>query len=123
MSVLFFSMNSLVYATDNMRCGTKLVSIGDSKAEVLLKCGEPLLKETIAFRKQTEYGEMAETHPLLLKYGMLKKDKNGVVIAGRESSVTLPVDQWTYHLGKGKFLRILLFEGGKLVAIDSGDRM
>ena len=120
--LLLLATTSISYAADNMRCGTKLVSIGDSKAEVLLKCGEPMLQETIAFKEQTEYGELAQKYPLLLKHGLLKKNSDGVVIGGRKSTVTLPVDQWTYNLGKGRFLRMLLFEGGKLVAIESGDR-
>ena len=39
---------------DSMRCGNKLISTGDKKAEVLIKCGEPLTQETIAIEEETE---------------------------------------------------------------------
>lgn len=106
----------------HMRCGTKLVSLGDSKAEVLINCGEPLLKETIAIREDTEYSELRATYPLLEKNGLLK-EKDTAAAAGSKSSLTLPIDQWTYNIGSGKFLRLLIFQGGRLVAIEKGDRM
>lgn len=106
---------------DSMRCGNKLVSIGDRKAEVLIKCGEPMLRETIAIEQKAEYAELALKYPLLYKHGLLKNEE-GMVI-GKDTSVTYSVDQWTYHLGQGKFLRTLIFKGGQLVAIDHGERM
>ena len=109
-----------IYA-DSMRCGNSLISIGDIKAEILIKCGEPMTKETIAIEENTEYAELALKYPLLYKHGMLK-NRSGAVI-GSETSITQSIDQWTYNLGEGKFLRILYFEGGELVAIKDGDRM
>lgn len=106
---------------DSMRCGNKLVSINDTKAEVLIKCGEPLTQETIAIEEKAEYAELALKYPLLYKHGLLKNNK-GLTI-GKESSVTQSIDQWVYHVGEGKFLRILYFEGGKLAVIEDGDRM
>lgn len=109
-------------ADHHMRCGTKLVSIGDTKAEVLLACGEPLLKETIAIQQETEHSEFhAENYPLLVKHGLIKRD--GSASAGSESSIAFPIDQWTYNIGAGKFLRILIFQGGRLAVIENGDRM
>lgn len=118
--LLLLPMMSNSYA-DSMRCGNKLVSIGDTKAEILLKCGEPLTQDTIAIEENTEYAELALKYPLLYKHGLLK-NRNGVVI-GSETTITQSIDQWTYHLGQGKFLRILIFEGGQLIAIEDGDRM
>lgn len=106
---------------DSMRCGNKLVSTGDKKAEVLIKCGEPLLRETIAIEEKAEYAELALKYPLLYKHGLLK-NRDGAVI-GRETSISRPIDQWTYHMGQGQFLRILIFNGGELIAIEDGDRM
>ena len=106
---------------DSMRCGNKLISIGDKKAEVLVKCGEPLMQETIAIEEKAEYAQLALKYPLLYKHGMLKKNNDAVI--GKESTTTYSIDQWTYHMGQGKFLRILYFEGGELVSIVDGDRM
>lgn len=114
---------TIVHAADHhMRCGTKLVSLGDTKAEVLLTCGEPLLKETIAIQEETQYSELRAKYPLLDKNGLFEHDGGNASI-GSESSVSLPIDQWTYHMGTGKFLRILIFQGGRLVVIEKGDRM
>ncbi|HYA13895.1 MAG TPA: DUF2845 domain-containing protein [Syntrophales bacterium] len=35
----------VAYASDSFRCGNDIVSLGDSKVEVLTKCGEPISKE------------------------------------------------------------------------------
>ena len=106
---------------DSMRCGGKLVTLGDSKAKTIINCGEPFMKETIAVAEKTEYSELALKHPLLYKHGLLK-DSNGAVI-GSKTSVSQSIDQWTYNLGQGTFLRVLYFEGGQLVAIADGDRI
>lgn len=106
---------------DSMRCGNKLVSTGDKKAEVLIKCGEPLLQETIAIEEKKEYAVLALKYPLLYKRGLLKSNNDAVI--GKETTISQSIDQWTYNLGQGKFLRILYFEGGELVAITDGDRM
>jgi len=106
---------------DGMRCGNNLISTGDTKAEVLIKCGEPLTTETIAIEENSEFAELAIKYPLLYKHGLLKSKKGAVI--GRETTISQSIDQWTYHLGEGKFLRILYFEGGQLVAVKDGDRM
>ena len=33
-----------------MRCGNKIVSVGNTKAEVVLKCGEPFYRNIIAVK-------------------------------------------------------------------------
>jgi len=111
----------VIQASDSMRCGNSLVSVGDHKAEILIKCGEPFLQETIAVHEATDYSELALKYPLLYKHGLLR-DKSGVVISS-ESSVSQPIDQWTYHMGSGQFLKFLIFQGGTLISIDDGERM
>lgn len=90
---------SISYA-DTMKCGTKLVSDGDSKAKVLLRCGEPFLREFVGEKtiRSRTYGG----------YGIKSK--------------TVPVERWTYILGQRKFMRILTFEADTLVKIELGDK-
>jgi hypothetical protein len=45
--VLLFLVLIATSAVSGLRCGTKLVNVGDTKLEVLAKCGEPDLKEII----------------------------------------------------------------------------
>ncbi len=42
LSIVFFTSMSFA---DSMECGNRLISDGDKKYEVLLKCGKPFFKE------------------------------------------------------------------------------
>ena len=42
-AILITVISTVSFAAGSMRCGTRLVSPGDTKAEVLLMCGEPML--------------------------------------------------------------------------------
>lgn len=79
-----------------MRCGNRLVSRGDSKAEVFIKCGEPSFSEVIAIEAGPGIGF---------------------------SALKVPVEQWTYNQGPNTFLKILTFKGGKLDDISEGERV
>jgi hypothetical protein len=86
----------------SLRCKSDLVSVGDSRASVLVKCGEPVVKD--AFCKPIE----------------------APVGGAPGSPVVVPcesVDEWTYNPGYGQFMTTLRFESGKLVAIKYGDRV
>jgi hypothetical protein len=88
------------------RCEKDLVHIGDAKASALLKCGEPVVKDT--FCKPVEAKDLA-----------IPQDSKGLV-------VNVPcetVDEWTYNPGVGQFLTTLRFESGKLVTISYGKRV
>lgn len=79
-----------------MRCGNRIVGEGDTKAEVLVKCGQPLLREYIGEDVEIEYG-----------YGTYRKRI---------------VEEWTYNFGPSKFMQILHFRGNKLIEIRNGDK-
>ena len=38
------------HAISTMRCGSALISVGDSTAEVLIKCGEPFTRDQVGVR-------------------------------------------------------------------------
>lgn len=81
------------------RCGNKLVAIGDTKAEVLAKCGKPDL---------IEKDEMREV--------LTSTDKDDL----QEITTTTRVETWTYDLGSNRFMKILTFEGSRLTNIEDG---
>ena len=92
-------------SAQSLRCRGDLVATGDSPAAVLLKCGEPVVKESFC-------------KPLPQP------------VAGNPTGATVVngvpcenVDEWTYNPGYGQFLTTLRFEGGKIVAITYGDRV
>jgi len=85
------------------RCGSGMVSVGDSKGKVLIECGKPTFKEKVADR-ETRYAS------------------TGKSTKGKSGKTTKTVEQWTYNCGKDDFIYILTFEGGKLIREDTDGR-
>jgi hypothetical protein len=111
---LFFSL-SLAYAQD-FRCGsasrggTHIVKTGESKADVLMKCGEPMMRDEAGsdtrgrFSTSTIYRGSQSTS------------------FGRYKESTARVELWYYNCGEGKFNRVLEFHGGILKFIHRSDQ-
>ena len=98
---------------DSMRCSSKLVMVGETKVEVVLKCGEPTLREKI-------------THSTSVKKSGKKssgktsgKSSGGASKSEERSRVD---EQWTYDLGPRDFVYTLTFEGVELKSIGRGGR-
>jgi len=81
------------------RCGNKLVAIGDTKGEVLAKCGKP---DLIAKDEMREVLSSADEDNL------------------QQITSTTRVETWTYDLGPNRFIKILTFEGARLTRIEDG---
>ena len=77
--------------------------MGDSKADVLTKCGEPIYKEKVG--RQTT-GRVTTR----LKSLNSAKHKYKETETNRE--------QWLMNVGSGQFFRVLTFEGWELVKIE-----
>jgi len=71
-----------------MRCGTKLVELGETPGEVSAKCGAPS-------------SASSRMEPRMLG--------NAVVY--------LAIDEWTYRGGAGDFARLLTFENARLASV------
>ena len=100
-------------AVDSMRCGSKLVMIGESKVEVASKCGEPTLREKITHSTTVKKSGK--------KSGQKSSKKSGG--DGSKSEERSRVDeQWTYDLGPRDFIYTLTFEGVELKSIGRGGR-
>lgn len=78
-----------------LRCGNALVSEGDSTADLLLKCGKPLLVEPL-------------TLSALSKQGQLTQIQTG--------------ELWTMDMGKGKFMQRVTVSNGIIQKIEDGPR-
>ena len=101
------SAPSAFASTQTFRCKNDLVSVGDSKASVLQKCGEPVVKDS--FCKPVEAATTTSGSP-----------KNATVVS---VNACQPVDDWTYNPGRGQFMTSLKFESGKLTSITYGERV
>jgi Protein of unknown function (DUF2845) len=95
-------------SAQSFRCKNDLVSVGDARAAVLLKCGEPVVRDTHCKRPDP-------AHPVV---PALRPDGTPVRVVSCEH-----VDEWTYNPGYGQFMTTLRFEHGKLAAITYGDRV
>ncbi len=85
-------------ADDSFRCGTRIVSVGDAKAEVLLRCGAPDWRDDWS-------EQLIET-----------------LTPATERRITIAREVWLYDLGPTAFQRILTFENGRLNDIATGER-
>jgi Protein of unknown function (DUF2845) len=88
-------------ADDTMRCGTRIVSVGDGKDRVRSLCGEPT---SVAFVGTIGRRSYPDYDPYDYSY------------VG-PAWVELPVELWTYNFGSTKLLRKLRFVGDELVEI------
>ncbi|VVO43433.1 DUF2845 domain-containing protein [Pseudomonas fluorescens] len=44
-------------AADTLRCGSQLVSVGDRSGEVLHKCGEPVSRDVLGYKRSPDRRE------------------------------------------------------------------
>ncbi len=119
--VLVFPLALVVVATtavaDSMRCGSYVVSDGDSQSRVLDLCGEPRrawqdgFVEQVVRRNDRYYDPSTtpQTYPNLPGYET-------------EIRRLIPVYKWEYNLGRGTFLKTLVFQGDILAQIIDGPR-
>ena len=84
-----------------MRCGVSLVAQGQWTYEVLERCGEPV-----------------EQHVKTILLGV----NNGYLISGFAAAASIVVEEWVYDLGPHRLRRLLRFEDGQLVRIETLDR-
>ena len=81
--------NQAPISPDTLRCRNELIITGETKVDVLAKCGQPLLREMVGEdRIRTPYGDEIRS-----------------------------IEEWTYNFGTTDFVYVLTFEGGRLIQI------
>lgn len=93
-----FAPNALA---DAMRCGSRLVTLGDSRAEVRTLCGEPTDIETRAILRRPTYW------------------LDGRIVYYGDGYVEVPVEIWLYNFGPYKLQRIVRFIDGRVEEIET----
>ena len=78
-----------------LRCHNSVLTVGDSSAELLLKCGKPLLVEPLTASALSRDGELTQIN------------------AG---------ERWTFDMGKGYFMQIVTLQNGVIQKIEDGPR-
>ena len=80
------------------RCHNDLITVGDTKNEVLRKCKSPLARES-SYERWTTFRD-----------------------DGSERSKKIPLEEWLYNPGPDQFMTILHFRYDELVKIESKGR-
>jgi hypothetical protein len=117
---LIFSLLILIILTTAgpsfaFRCGTSVISAGDTKHRVLQQCGEPdYIDSWEEVRILKNYGSTLGFDPRTRPYGEYREP-----ILVKEY---VTIDVWTYNRGSARFIRYLTFEKGILKEINTGDR-
>lgn len=88
-------------ADGSLRCSGGLVSVGDSKLDLVGKCGWPTLEER-------QEGGHTVAH---------REWRGGAWLNHR---VTAATERWTYDFGSNQFIQIVVLELGKIVRIERG---
>lgn len=98
-------------SVSRFECGSRLVAVGDSRFEVLRKCGEPSWRDAWEEERLERVGGVpyfngspfyASRVPILVNVHVL-------------------VEEWVYNRGPTRFMRVLRFENNRLIDIQVGD--
>ncbi|MDP2901599.1 MAG: DUF2845 domain-containing protein [Methylovulum sp.] len=105
-------------ATFALRCGHALVDLGDYKADVIDKCGEPESIEThIESRGESNFASGSQSNH--------RRSYSGAAVGfGQQHYVEIEVivEEWIYDFGRRRLQQYLRFENGKLKEIKSVGR-
>jgi len=98
-----------LHADDGFRCATgRLVSVGDRMGEVRDRCGSPdataqrVEKHRVKHRLPRRVGDIVESYI-------------------EEVEIEVPLEEWTYDLGRGSFTRYVTFANGVVINVVTGD--
>jgi hypothetical protein len=109
---IVFGLADLCFA---FRCGTQLISEGDTKYEVTHKCGDPAnIESWEEERIQRDYGLRREYDSRSGRYSWYR--------APFLVNEKVRIEEWTYNPGPTEFIRYLRFENGILTNISTGDK-
>jgi hypothetical protein len=97
--------------TGGLRCGTQLVSLGDTQYDVQATCGPPDSRQ-----------QRTEVRTVRHQVRVPCADRRAWCSAMVENTVEVPIEEWIYDFGPRRFLQHLLFEQGRLVHVESGER-
>lgn len=101
--------NNPAAADRYFRCQHELVSIGDTTAKVLDKCGKP---DKLDRWKEFHNDSMTQIYDY----------KTERYIAPKEVPNPILMERWTYNLGDHRFTRYLYFQNGELIRIETGEK-
>ena len=102
-----------VDAAAAFRCRTRLVSEGDTRAEVIHKCGEPTFVDS--WEEELIQRDFGAVRNYALRTGRYEGYREPFLV-----KIQVKIELWTYNLGSTQFTRYLRFENGILQEITTG---
>jgi hypothetical protein len=106
---LLVTLAAPALADSGFRCRTgRLVSVGDRMSEVLDRCGEPDASVERVEKRRVK-------HKFTRRVGNVEES----VI--EEQEIDIPISEWTYDMGPRAFTRYVIFEGGAVVNVATGE--
>ncbi|MDD5273802.1 MAG: DUF2845 domain-containing protein [Methylovulum sp.] len=103
-----------------LRCGHHLVELGNSKNDVVYKCGEPYsIDSHIERRSVSHYANEAQ----YLGDGITLYPNTATHIGLQQyAEVDVVVEEWVYDFGRRRLQQYLRFENGRLKDMKTLDR-
>ena len=106
----FLWVHISIAADRTLRCQNRLVSIGADKSEILEKCGDPY---DVRHWEEDHNSYISQIYDYQKDRYQAPKSIKGPIL----------MERWTYNFGPNKFIRYLDFENGKLIRIETGDKV
>jgi hypothetical protein len=121
-SILTITLSLLALTTaqaSSLRCGVRLITVGDYKARVLAECGEPDHVEVWEEERVTKFRHHPGTYGIFENYEY--SDRTYEYGTPYRIRKLVFVEEWTYNHGPGRFMDHLRLENGIVRGIKSGD--
>jgi hypothetical protein len=100
-------------AADSMRCGNRVVADGDPKAKVAELCGKPTQTE-----RRTVYRSGIPRQELSAGLYASEPVSDRELLIHDRSLVEVEVDVWLYNPGRSRLMREVVFQDGRVVAVN-----
>jgi hypothetical protein len=97
--------------SEAMRCGNRIVSTEDSRADVVILCGDPTFKETTSVETSGNIGGTTQS--------VTRGRVTTGTFSGGYTETATATEMWIYNCGEGRLIQALTFTGGKLIKIES----
>jgi hypothetical protein len=98
--LLLLSMAAGAVQADSFQCGTALVSSGDTRDQVMAKCGNPSdVERSSVFVQSVAW-------------------VNGVPVSAGNTLIEVPVELWLYNFGPTQLMRRVRFVSGRVITIE-----
>jgi len=121
---LFLGFLASNKAHAGIRCGTEVVTEGDTSIEVLSTCGEPQYVDSWVEEriKRDFYPYSSYNSPYNSSFNNDRYSNRNAYRQPFLVKEQVVIERWTYSFGSNRFIHYLFFENGVLMQITQGPR-